>query len=244
MVNNYPDSADKVGFFPIPGDDAATNGLTAWMGNAVYIPKSTTGDKLEAAQKFVDFLASPAGLRCPDVRPVPDGSLHGGLLHASRRAAQGDHRPAAVLRGRGATSASRWSSSARSRVRHSSRSRSRSAQGSARRKTVRRGMTKTSRSRLSSSVSTVGELRPAPGTFVISLLAGRRPPFPMTEGDPCQRPAYALRRSCETPGPKHAPARDVAGTPRPPTPRGSTCRQGSCTSCSSSSRPWPPSTSA
>ncbi len=73
MVSNYPDSADKVGFFPIPGDDPATNGLTAWMGNAVYIPKTTTGDKLEAAKKFTDFLASPAGCDAQTAVQAPTG---------------------------------------------------------------------------------------------------------------------------------------------------------------------------
>ena len=73
MVSNYPDSADQVGFFPIPGDDATTNGLTAWMGNAVYIPKTTTGDKLDAAKRFTDFLASPAGCDAQTAVQAPTG---------------------------------------------------------------------------------------------------------------------------------------------------------------------------
>ena len=58
---NYPDAADSIGVFPIPGDDAASNGLTVWMPNALYIPKSTEGATLEAAKKFTAWLASPEG---------------------------------------------------------------------------------------------------------------------------------------------------------------------------------------
>ena len=168
MVSNYPESADKVGFFPIPGDDPATNGLTAWMGNAVYIPKTTTGDKLEAAQA-----SSPTSWPRPRVatrrrpsrlRPVPTWSSPARFPTTSRA---GSWTCCPTSRTR-RMSAWRWSSSARSRARRSSRSPLRSARGSAALKTVRRGTTRMSSSRLSSSDSRAGELRPAPGTFVIS----------------------------------------------------------------------------
>ena len=58
---NYPEAADSIGVFPIPGDDAASNGLTVWMPNSIYIPKSTEGATLEAAKKFTAWLASPEG---------------------------------------------------------------------------------------------------------------------------------------------------------------------------------------
>lgn len=51
-----PENLGDVGFFAIPGDDAAANGLTVWMPNGVYIPQST--EHLEQAKKFVAFLAS------------------------------------------------------------------------------------------------------------------------------------------------------------------------------------------
>ena len=55
-----PEAADVVGTFPLPGPDAGTNGLTVWMPtNTVYVPKSTEGAKLEAAQKFLEFLTTP-----------------------------------------------------------------------------------------------------------------------------------------------------------------------------------------
>ena len=61
MVADVPSSAKGVGFFALPGDDAAKNGLTVWYPNAVYIPKSTSGAKLDAAKKFLGFIASTAG---------------------------------------------------------------------------------------------------------------------------------------------------------------------------------------
>jgi raffinose/stachyose/melibiose transport system substrate-binding protein len=61
MVDSHPKSADGVGFFPIPGDDPAANGFTVWMGNALYIPNTTTGDELDAALRFLEFVASPEG---------------------------------------------------------------------------------------------------------------------------------------------------------------------------------------
>jgi len=56
-----PDKVNDVGMFPLPGDDAAKNGLTVWTPGGVYIPKSTEGAKLDAAKKFLAFIASPEG---------------------------------------------------------------------------------------------------------------------------------------------------------------------------------------
>ena len=54
-----PEDAAKIGFFGIPGDDASKAGATIWPGNGQYIPKTTKN--LEAAKKFIAFVASPAG---------------------------------------------------------------------------------------------------------------------------------------------------------------------------------------
>ena len=60
LMTTNPEAADVVGTFPLPGDDAEANGLTVWMPtNTVYVPKSTEGDKLEAAQQFLEFLTTP-----------------------------------------------------------------------------------------------------------------------------------------------------------------------------------------
>ena len=55
-----PEHIKDVGFFALPGDDASKNGLTVWMPAGLYIPKSNTAH-LDAAKKFVAFVASPAG---------------------------------------------------------------------------------------------------------------------------------------------------------------------------------------
>ncbi len=54
-----PDDVDNVGFFPVPGDDAGTNGVTIWMPPAVYAPANT--EHPEAVKEFMAFVASPAG---------------------------------------------------------------------------------------------------------------------------------------------------------------------------------------
>ena len=56
-----PDKVNDVGFFPMPGDDASTNGATLWAPSGLYIPKTTEGEQLDAAKKFQAFLATPAG---------------------------------------------------------------------------------------------------------------------------------------------------------------------------------------
>ena len=56
---NYPENLNDVGFFAIPGDNAASNGVTVWMPSAVYIAK--TSEHQEEAKKFVAYLSSIAG---------------------------------------------------------------------------------------------------------------------------------------------------------------------------------------
>jgi raffinose/stachyose/melibiose transport system substrate-binding protein len=61
IVTNNPDKLGDIGFFAQPGDDAAKLGLTVWEPAGVYIPKTTTGTKLDAAKKFLAFVASKEG---------------------------------------------------------------------------------------------------------------------------------------------------------------------------------------
>jgi raffinose/stachyose/melibiose transport system substrate-binding protein len=61
LLTSNPKEINDVGFFAQPGTDAAKNGLTLWLPPAVYIPKSTEGEKLDAAKKFVAFIATPEG---------------------------------------------------------------------------------------------------------------------------------------------------------------------------------------
>ncbi|WP_350348076.1 extracellular solute-binding protein [Agromyces sp. G08B096] len=73
LVQNYPEAADTVGTFPLPGPSAESNGLTVWMPGAVYIPKTTEGDKLEAAKQFLDFLVSPESCDLQSTVIAPQG---------------------------------------------------------------------------------------------------------------------------------------------------------------------------
>ena len=62
IENVDPGKSNDVGFFALPGNDAAKNGLTVWPGtSAMYIPKSVEGDKLDAAKKLVAFAATQQG---------------------------------------------------------------------------------------------------------------------------------------------------------------------------------------
>ncbi len=60
VVQNNPENVDDIGYFAMPSD-AGDSHATVWEANGAYIPKSTTGDKLAAAKKFVAFINSPAG---------------------------------------------------------------------------------------------------------------------------------------------------------------------------------------
>jgi raffinose/stachyose/melibiose transport system substrate-binding protein len=59
IQTTYPDNIKDVGFFAIPGDDAANNGLTTWMPAGVYIPK--TAQHPDEAKAFLGFIASVDG---------------------------------------------------------------------------------------------------------------------------------------------------------------------------------------
>jgi raffinose/stachyose/melibiose transport system substrate-binding protein len=68
-----PEGARDIGIFPIPGDDATSNGLTVWSPTGVYIPKTTEGAELEAAKKLQAFIASPAGCDGQSAGATPTG---------------------------------------------------------------------------------------------------------------------------------------------------------------------------
>jgi len=61
LQQNYPDQVNDVGIFAIPAQDAKNTRLTLWLPGAFYIPKSATGEKLEAAKKLVAFSQSQQG---------------------------------------------------------------------------------------------------------------------------------------------------------------------------------------
>jgi raffinose/stachyose/melibiose transport system substrate-binding protein len=59
IAETYKEYLNDVGFFALPGDDAAANGLTAWILAGIYIPKST--EHPEEAKKFLNFIGSVEG---------------------------------------------------------------------------------------------------------------------------------------------------------------------------------------
>jgi len=61
IVAQTPQQVNDIGFYALPGDDAAKNGVTLWLPAGVYIPKTTTGAKLDAAKKFLAFLTTKPG---------------------------------------------------------------------------------------------------------------------------------------------------------------------------------------
>ncbi|ADB32638.1 extracellular solute-binding protein family 1 [Kribbella flavida DSM 17836] len=73
MIATNPNAAKDVGLFALPGDDASKNGLTVWTPAGIYIPSTTTGDKLEAAKKFLAFVASPDGCKALAAVGSPTG---------------------------------------------------------------------------------------------------------------------------------------------------------------------------
>jgi raffinose/stachyose/melibiose transport system substrate-binding protein len=74
IENVAPGKSNDVGFFALPGEDAATNGMTVWPGTAaMYIPKAVEGEKLEAAKKFIAFAASKEGCAAHMKGSVPTG---------------------------------------------------------------------------------------------------------------------------------------------------------------------------
>ena len=69
--------------------------MTLWLPLAVYIPKTTEGAKLEAAKKFLAFIASPEGCEVSAKAYAPTGPymLKGCELPADVPAAVKDLQP-------------------------------------------------------------------------------------------------------------------------------------------------------
>ncbi|MGR6919198.1 ABC transporter substrate-binding protein [[Actinomadura] parvosata] len=71
LLATYPQTATDVGLFGVPGTDAAKNGATVWEPPAIYIARTT--EKLDAAKKFLAFVASPAGTEAVTAAVQPSG---------------------------------------------------------------------------------------------------------------------------------------------------------------------------
>jgi len=95
LETSDPDKIDDVGFFAQPGSSAEDNGLTLWLPGAVYVPRTVEGAKLEAAKRFLAFVASPEGCEVQAEAFAPSGPfmLDGCELPADVPAAVKDVQP-------------------------------------------------------------------------------------------------------------------------------------------------------
>ena len=74
IQQNEADKAGDIGYFALPADKAANTSATIWQPNALYTPKTSTGAKLDAAKKFIDFVtATPAGCAVQNAHGTPTG---------------------------------------------------------------------------------------------------------------------------------------------------------------------------
>lgn len=73
VLQSNPDKVNDIGVFPIPANNASDTRLTIWEPGGAYIPKTTTGQKLIAAKKFVAWLNSPAGCAIQNKTGLPSG---------------------------------------------------------------------------------------------------------------------------------------------------------------------------
>ena len=65
------DEAKKIGFFGIPGDDAAKAGATVWEPGGAYIPKASKN--IDLAKKFIAFMNTKAGTDAFSTGTPPTG---------------------------------------------------------------------------------------------------------------------------------------------------------------------------
>jgi raffinose/stachyose/melibiose transport system substrate-binding protein len=73
VQQSNPDQVNDIGYFALPTSDGAAPHMTVWEPNALYIPKTTTGAKLDAAKKFVAFANSSAGCKIQSEAQLPTG---------------------------------------------------------------------------------------------------------------------------------------------------------------------------
>ena len=71
IATNSPEVGNDIGFFAIPGADAAKTGATIWMPLAIYIPK--TSQHISEAEDFLAFVASTAGTDAITSKVAPSG---------------------------------------------------------------------------------------------------------------------------------------------------------------------------
>jgi raffinose/stachyose/melibiose transport system substrate-binding protein len=73
IKRDYPDNINDIGFFPQPGDNPDTNGMTVFMPAAIYLNKNT--QNLEAAKQWLAYFASPEGVKTFHSKKIIVGPL-------------------------------------------------------------------------------------------------------------------------------------------------------------------------
>jgi len=71
IATDSPTEVNDIGFFAQPGTDASKNGATIWMPAGTYIPK--TSKNISAAEDFLAFIASQAGVDAINAKVPPQG---------------------------------------------------------------------------------------------------------------------------------------------------------------------------
>lgn len=71
MAANYPDKVNDIGYFGLPGTDAAKSGTTLWMPLAFYAPK--TSQHIDEVKAFFAFVASTEGADALTAKVAPTG---------------------------------------------------------------------------------------------------------------------------------------------------------------------------
>jgi raffinose/stachyose/melibiose transport system substrate-binding protein len=72
VEQSNPSQVNDIGYFAMP-PDSGTPHATVWEAGGAYIPKSTTGAKLTAAEKLVAFINSPTGCDLQNTASLPSG---------------------------------------------------------------------------------------------------------------------------------------------------------------------------
>jgi raffinose/stachyose/melibiose transport system substrate-binding protein len=73
VQQSNPDQVNDIGYFALPTSNGTEPHMTVWEPNGLYIPQSTTGDKLAAAKSFVAFANSKDGCEIQAEAQLPTG---------------------------------------------------------------------------------------------------------------------------------------------------------------------------
>jgi raffinose/stachyose/melibiose transport system substrate-binding protein len=71
IATNWPEAANDIGYFGVPGTDPETAGTTIWMPGATYIPK--TSQHVDEAKKFLEFTTTPGAIDAVNTKVPPAG---------------------------------------------------------------------------------------------------------------------------------------------------------------------------